>query len=128
MAEAVGILDEALAPEPRFYKNQPVLVSQDGGVFKKRLLDHIDKSPSYNYVCTDSTCWLYCKPDPDAESIINWVEWGGGKRPVSLDQFVATEDRNGFVQASRNKAWRWSHIGSDKDIVRYAIIPLPEFL
>ena len=96
------ILKEALAPEPRFYVGQPVLVSHDGKEWSKDRLDTIDTATVHKYQCEKSG-YRHCKPDPDAVSLINWH---------SVDEFMTMPEE--AVLSSDKKSW--------------AIIPDPEWL
>ena len=130
--KVISILEKALAPEPRFYKNQQVLV-RDGGteawisaVFKGPSLNPAHKFMALKYSGGMGICsYLYCKPDPDAESIINWIEHDGsdGLLPKDLDKPVVWVDSSGCTQSSTSGA-----LVLDTNVVRYAIIPLPEYL
>lgn len=54
-----------------------------------------------------------------------WIEWKGGECPVDKKQVVHLKFRDGEVDDDGNKAFimRWSHIGTDWDIIAYRIIP-----
>lgn len=54
-----------------------------------------------------------------------WIEWFGGRRPVGKEVKVDVRFRSGDVDDGALTAlfWRWSHIGSQYDIIAYRIIP-----
>jgi len=119
-------LEKALAPEPRFYKGQPVLVKDhDDDEWLHEILVSIGRDPFFPYQTIDAK-WKQCKPDPDAPSYINWFEHDGGDCPVDGDEIVFVIYSNGVLQfggvgvEAKNRYWR--------NVVRYAIIPLPEFI
>ena len=135
------LLQEAIAPKPHFYKNQPVLVSNDGEDWVKRYFNKIEEvhdgskfsfstpiagATSYSGTDARQTYWKYCKPDPDpdAESIINWIKYdGGGDMPVIDDVTVAVLGSDGAnLEFGASEDFEWSGVGY------YAVIPLPEFL
>jgi hypothetical protein len=127
--EVTDILEEALAPPVRFYKNQPVLVRDFNGGWKKKLYHQFNNCLSHQCTMYDGTSplnWKDVKPDTDAESIINWVEHDGSINQVAtpLNSIVIIECNDGDVLYHENV----SHINIDSFIARYAIIPLPEFL
>lgn len=71
-------------------------------------------------VITDSAEMITDSIDPDG-----WIEWGGGRRPVGKEVKVDVRFRSGEVDDSASTAlgWRWSHIGSQLDIIAYRVIP-----
>jgi len=123
----INLLEEALTPEPRFYKNQPVLVRcNEGNDWVQAILRRIDHD---GYLTHAGIGYQQCKPDPDAESIINWVEY--------------TDEQPGIILCPENcqiismaKTGRTTLFASGVDfrarlsanVARYTIIPLPEFL
>jgi hypothetical protein len=124
--------------EHRFYFDQPVLVSHDGNVWAKRFYKDIT---SNRFVCYGDgrpsringyvSHWEFCKPDPEAPSLLNWIEWEGGECPV--DGFVITQSRAGEMEGQPSEDFIWRHDGpqdenGNADIVRYAVITKPEFI
>lgn len=61
------------------------------------------------------------KPAPDADG---WIEWKGGACPVGSETPVYIKMRSGITRAGSLEArrYRWSHIGSDGDIVAYRVL------
>lgn len=52
-----------------------------------------------------------------------WIDWNGGECPAVLDRLVDVRFRDGYQSPSRDgKDLRWSHIGSDGDIIAYRIV------
>lgn len=61
------------------------------------------------------------KPVPDADG---WIEWKGGACPVGSETPVYIKTRSGITVDGQLEArwYRWSHIGSDGDIVAYRVL------
>jgi len=81
----INLLEEALAPEPRFYKDQQVIGGQDGLSIKGIFIGFSKENGSYIYKVKrgDETVWCdSCEPDPDAESIINWISFKDQRHPL----------------------------------------------
>jgi len=118
--KAIFLLEQALAPEPRFYRNQPVLAGDTEGTLIPHWIQSVDMLKAYRIV----------RPYLPAESLINWVEHdGNNKSPVQDDQLIVIQYRDGDVSGGKRLAGlRWTDTGNSRDIVRYAINPLPEFL
>ena len=125
-------LKAALAPEPRFYKNQPVLVeASNGDIYRKFFHCYNEKAEFGAYfsvvnhpgsVSFDD--FTNCKPDPDAESIINWIEHDGSNSGfLEAKDAVIIVIKNDGESDSNNESFYL-----DKNIARYTIIPLPEYL
>ena len=117
--------DEALAPEPRFYKGQSVLARDPKD---RRVERHV-----YHILYTEKAekRWEIIGADLDAESIINWVEHDGKGTPVlSMGSTVAVQTRCGDPDCTSDdiRDLQWKHNDSSNDVMRYAIIPLPEWL
>jgi len=62
------------------------------------------------------------KLDPDAEPILNWHPWHGGKRPVDENLHIAYMMRNGEWAIDRAGSLHWSHDDLECDIIWYAIV------
>lgn len=53
-----------------------------------------------------------------------WIEWGGGNRPVAADMQVEVRFRDGKSIPSESAAyWNWHQHNSPTDIIAYRIIP-----
>lgn len=61
------------------------------------------------------------KQAPDADG---WIEWKGGACPVAPETPVQIKIRSSITTAGHLEAreYRWSHIGSDGDIVAYRVL------
>lgn len=57
------------------------------------------------------------------ESVGDWIEWGGGERPVIASIRVDIKFRDGDVGLAQNANWDWRHHGYGSDIIAYRIIP-----
>jgi hypothetical protein len=102
-SSVIKLLEEALAPAPRLYIGQPGWFSN--GLEKKLgILTWVEKG---NYFDERREAWPVFKSDPDALSIINWVEYDGGLLEIN--------------HANEDIAWT-------PDRNYYAIIPYPEFI
>lgn len=52
-----------------------------------------------------------------------WIEWAGGKCPVSGLTYVSVRFRGGDDDAGGEaRVWRWDHAGVPYDIVAYKVI------
>ncbi len=107
----VDKLKQAIAHEHRFYFNQPVLV-RDGNLEPRPALFKGRHNTSDIYPFSahanghNAPCgWRYCKPDPDAVSLPNWL-------PVTGKLEALTD---GYIHMS-------------KDNTMYCIIHDPEYL
>lgn len=64
----------------------------------------------------------YDSPASDPES--DWIEWGGGRRPVQCIETVEVKFRDGAI--SKGKAGEgvlcWNHHGEPGDIIAYRIV------
>ncbi len=105
------LLKQAIAPKPRFYKNQPVAVSNDracwfSAVLKNITTDLVDKYFAQSET-TEVVRWKHCKPDPDAVSLPNWLP-----TPKDFSDLIGIEDERIL----------------SKDKTMYCIIPDPKFL
>lgn len=127
---------------PRFYKGQSVLVSDNpqNGFVPNCLVDiltneeypflvyrngHNENSTPGIY---DVNVYKYCKPDTDAKSLINWIEWSGGQCPVNTEQKGLVLYRNGTIGSGINLyKYSWHHEPYNTDIVAYALIEPPEY-
>lgn len=56
-----------------------------------------------------------------------WIEWSGGECPVGGDEFVEVELRNGKTSSDRAINFAWWCEPDEFDIVRYRVLPAPEF-
>jgi len=52
-----------------------------------------------------------------------WIDWGGGERPVIASTRVDIKFRDGDVGLAQNANWDWRHHGYGSDIIAYRIIP-----
>lgn len=120
MSQISKLLNEALTPGPRFYDGQQVLVSDDGTEWVKDILLQVGHSTVHIYQC-ESAGWRYCKPDPGAVSIPVWVEHDGTEKSIEGDVLLWV-NKDGNCYTVKNSLI----IGSG--VIRYAIIPLPEYL
>jgi hypothetical protein len=129
-----SLLKDALAPEPRFYVGQPVLVSQNKKDWHKGHFDSLMKTPSGD-TCgyqpfvvwnVNGTRWHHCKPDPDAVSLPNWKEHDGSERMIDVPKNSA------MIVIGKGVADQvYQDSGSvtlNHNATRYCIIPLPQFL
>jgi len=125
---ARNILKEALAPDPRFYKNQPVLVrDSDDSEWESKILGRVgDMNLSFPFKTTDGGLYSRCKPDPDAESIINWIEHDGSESVVETGKDKVTMYIHNTIGPIVE--WNTDQFYTGTNVVRYAIIPLPEYL
>ncbi len=109
---AIELLKQAIAPEPRFYFNQPVLCSDDGkswiSAFFRRY-QNLDGFP-FLVMANGELGSKYCKPDPDAVSLPNWLPTINGAAPVEV--FSDSTEKVYF----------------SKDKTMYCIIPEPKYL
>lgn len=57
-----------------------------------------------------------------------WIEWGGGICPVSLDEIVLIDFRDGTTSSEPRFAsyTRWEHRGDSRDVIRYFVVPSSE--
>jgi len=54
----------------------------------------------------------------------DWIEWGGGNRPVAPDMQVEVRFRDGKSIPSESAIyWNWHRHNSPVDIIAYRIIP-----
>lgn len=55
----------------------------------------------------------------------DWIEWRGGKNPVSNDREITIKMRDGTIMSeTHSDCWNWIHDGHDSDdIIAYRIIP-----
>jgi len=125
------LLEEAIAPEQSFYKGQMVIGRQDKLYVKGIFLGFSPENGDFFYKIGrgHETVWCNsCKPDPDAVSLPNWIEWSGGEQPVNDDVFVVVETRCGLISGDGAIEYAWSEDDDDGDILRYAVIQKAEFL
>ncbi len=108
--DLITLLKQAIAPEPRFYLRQHVLVSNDGNRWYCAILKKIDTNLFHKYFApaeaTNVRQWKFCKPAHYAVSLPDWL-------PV-------TERTEEFTDGY------YVHISKDKTM--YCIIPEPEYL
>lgn len=51
-----------------------------------------------------------------------WINWGGGECPVSASEMVdVIFGHGGRMSANIADCWRWSHDGTDSDIIAYRL-------
>lgn len=51
-----------------------------------------------------------------------WIEWGGGECPVGASEMVdVIFGRGGRMSTNIADCWRWSHSGTDSDIIAYRL-------
>ena len=126
--EAKELLRQALAPKQRFYKGQPVLVRDydDAGWYLDILMD-ISMTENAPYECRNGT-WRQCKPDLDAVPMLNWIEHDGGEMPVDGNTIVNVTTKCGITTGGMAIEYGWKDGDCDGDIIRYAIVKLPEFI
>lgn len=56
-----------------------------------------------------------------------WINWGGGECPVSASEMVdVIFGHGGRMSANIADCWRWSHDGTDSDIIAYRLHQLKE--
>lgn len=59
----------------------------------------------------------------DMKDTDGWIEWSGGKQPISSDRELAVKFRDGTVMTeTHSDCWVWSHSGDDDDIIAYRVI------
>lgn len=115
--------------EHRFYKGQPVLfAAPNSDEWEKGHLYGISDSEYCKFQATPTDSWSQCKPDPEAPSLPNWIEWEGGECPVDDKVFVLTENRDGVLDIAYAEEECWDHQNFGNDIIRYAVITKPEFI
>ena len=129
-SKVIQLLQQALAPAPKFYVGQPVLVSDNGKDWHKTILENIREE---QFICEyeDGEIYEYCKPDPTAPSRPNWIEHDGRGTPMfSMGDIIAVQYRNGESDCTNDdhREFSWKHDGDSGDIIRYCVIIAPEFL
>jgi len=135
--ESAKKVKAAMAPKPRFYKGQPVLVSQDKERWVKGHFDSYMKTPSGDTVGYqpfvvwhgEGTRWHNCKPDPDAVSLPNWVEYDESQPDIILcpdNSFIISQAISGSITQLKIGVDFRARISIN--VARYCIIPLPEFV
>lgn len=50
---------------------------------------------------------------------MNWIKWNGDKQPVSDDQVVTVELRNGDIIIDTADCFYWTQVGSGSEVVAY---------
>ena len=75
------------------------------------------------------SCGLFALPesldnevDDDFALSDAWIVWEGGVNPFHQDKSIEYEMRDGDIGTERSRALRWTHIGSEADIVKYRIL------
>ena len=125
-----SLLSEALLPAPKFYVGQPVLVKdviQEDGEWITAVLENI-REEEFRYECEDGMAYRLCKPDPQGKTKPNWVEvdpseWGKSILYSDREMCIAVyEDGEQFLVDIESKGLYLKHV------VRYCIIPLPQFI
>ncbi len=111
---AIELLKQAIAPEPLFYFNQLVLVSNDGNCWFRAILKGLEPDFNGEYSALSETTgvvrWKYCKPDLGAVSLPNWLPTIDGSTPPG-------------VFSSDTETVHFS-----KDKTMYCVIPEPVYL
>ena len=110
------------------YHNQPVFVSDDEMIWYKRYATGNGYKCFCNecssYTSHDISEWTYCKPDYDAESIVNWI-LNTGTAPPEKDGFnvwVQTENKEQHCPEFHDQTdWNWS-LNNSNNITHYAYI------
>jgi peptidoglycan/xylan/chitin deacetylase (PgdA/CDA1 family) len=128
IANSVLCLEEALAPEPRFYKGQigrftDNKLRADSSLGTRGWLTCRVEDFFYN---ENGTEWRFFTPDPDAKSLPVWIENDGSKSVVETgkDKITMYIHNTGEPRVE----WNREQFYLGKNVVRYAIIPLPEYL
>ena len=129
--EAKRLLQSMLPKQKyEFYRNQPVLVrNSENDLWERFTLVKILPGENYyvvKYPSGSRTVWSQCKPDLEANSIINWIRHDGGMgvpESVSPSNRILFKDTRGVVSCILiRKLLNW------KEIVWYAVIEQLEFL
>ena len=122
-------LKKAIAPEPRFYKGQPVKVKSDMGFWKEAFFIRRENGKYEVKAGPDVNSQIYdeCKPDPDAVSLPNWIEHDGSSVniPYPKNHSAVWVSEKGHTHIDQ---WREDGFRADFGVIRYCIIPLPEFI
>ena len=123
--DAIDLIEEALQPEVRFYKGQPVLVMDGGDQWHKDRLIGLLNDRVNMYDCDDGL-WVECKPDPEAVSLPNWTEIDGTAEVAEIPKntLLVVDHENELPEIYTHQ----DSVMFGKKAKRYAIIPLPEFL
>lgn len=132
------LLNEALAPEPRFYVGQPVLVSNDTekvfwhkGFFDSYMTTANGDIVGYQPFVVrlgEGTRWHHCKPDPDAVSLPNWIEHDGSSKKFITEidgYYIWTKETERYTSGGKLDSGREIEL---EGIFRYCIIPLPQWI
>ena len=126
LVDAIIKLESTLIPAPRFYKGQPVLVKSVNGGWHKKIYSH--RSNEGVHVCTtyegaSPLEWREVQPDTTAVSLPNWVEHDGsaGRLKVPKEHRIVWVDAAAHVIITET-------LRLDSNVIRYCIIPLPEFI
>ena len=121
-SKTVQLLEQAIAPTPRFYVGQPVLVETINLRTEKGILREIRDG----FYCTENGAYSHCKPDPDAVSLPNWITPGPHVCSIECPEnsYISWLNKNEDVHVlDKNQP-----LTGLTDVVQYCIIPLPEFL
>ena len=120
----IDLLNEALAPQPAFYKDQQVLMRDsinDGWI--RKTLTSISSEAGLFYCKSDikgsgNPSWKYCKPDPEAVTRPVWIEHDGSSGClVELFRKVHIEFEDGSFTSVFAKDVYW------RTVTRYFIVP-----
>jgi len=125
----LDILFGILKPKPKFYRNQPVLAKYTQGTYQSDFLSEVLENRSDKYKCRfHVNPFNDCKPDPEAKSFINWIEHDG------ITKFFEVKEGTVMLLVPTGEVTPWvaypdnPPVEVTEDTVRYAFIPLPEFL
>lgn len=131
-ATVIQLLEEALKPEPQFYIGQPVLVKAETKKSKwhQGFIDSKDGGGLLVKFGRDYTSFhaKNIKLDLDAETLPNWIEvdkseWATSIKYSDKEMCIAIyRDGKQFLVDPK------SHALYLKGVVRYCVIPLPQFV
>ena len=121
---SVRKLKEALAPEPRFYEGQAVLVRDgEGDAWLKGTYEAYEEEPYHHAVLSEQSVlalkYKHCKPDPDAKE--QWIEYTG---PVDVEADIVLYE----LECGRVVKVEGPVELSNARIVRYRLINKPVYL
>lgn len=111
------LLKEALAPTPKLYIGQQVIFS-GGGNESRGILKGIYPDGAF---LDEEGSWEHCRPDPTALTRPVWIEHDGSNITLK-ERLVIT------VDGAENHYQHTHTIPLDRSVVRYCVIPVPEFI
>jgi len=132
--EAVGkaLAETMVGGKPkdkRFYKGQPCVSSRgcEGRVVRYDEYGRVVAVGENGPMISKDL-----RPDPDAPSLLNWIEHDGGECPERVKGKRGIVELGNRMLCAKDDGlyfrWTWSHNGKEDDIVRYAIVPEIEWI